>query len=398
MDKLRLEAKDLAVEAKSLKIKKQFSSQKMNLFGLLSLPQHSVFKNSMESPLEAKLFEKIVKKSESPHHFKSHYKRYIKARNKVKEYEKPLLDSLFSKRDSSNEVPRNHVNIISRETALVKGKAKNKMKSLRKSVLSIHGKEIIPKVDTPVKKKGYNEIIRHKYEDSGHTMPQNSPHVAPRKIPIPLHLEDDLSDSDISLSNNNLRLGKVARPPVRLKKIERSQQEEAAEKKLNIVMTPEVKINELEKQFSINSRKNKKKQNKLALKYALRKPTISPHKKRALMEYWKNKSLNLTKERLEKATKYRETIYKNSVLFLKNKFQVEEALGGNDQELYRKSLYGLFQIGKNFQAKYKATGAEQRRVSLDKSYLNSCKRFSSQRNTIDERYIKYSSQESKISK
>lgn len=76
------------------------------------------------------------------------------------------------------------------------------------------------------------------------------------------------------------------------------------------------------------------------------------------MEYWKNKSLNLTKERLEKATKYRETIYKNSVLFMKNKFQVEEALGGNDHELYRKSLYGLFQIGKNFQAKYKATGPE----------------------------------------
>ena len=91
-------------------------------------------------------------------------------------------------------------------------------------------------------------------------------------------------------------------------------------------MTPEITY----KNFKNTLKPPSIKINNLHLKKSLRRPTISPKRMNITSEYWMNKSLNKTKERLEKARKFREGIFINSHLFLKNKHQVEEALGGND--------------------------------------------------------------------
>ena len=55
-----------------------------------------------------------------------------------------------------------------------------------------------------------------------------------------------------------------------------------------------------------------------------------------------------TKEKLE--------IARNSAAFFyHNLNNLEEALGGNESDIYRKSLYGLFQIDKNFRPKYESS-------------------------------------------
>lgn len=64
-------------------------------------------------------------------------------------------------------------------------------------------------------------------------------------------------------------------------------------------------------------------------------------------DYWKNKSLLKTREKLE--------IARNSAAFFnRNKNFMEERVG-SEAEMYRKSLYGLFQINKQFNPKYKSS-------------------------------------------
>ena len=95
---------------------------------------------------------------------------------------------------------------------------------------------------------------------------------------------------------------------------------------MNLAMTPEI----THKNFKNTLKPSSIKINNLHLKKGLRRSTISPKRMNITSEYWMNKSLNKTKERLEKARKFREGIFIDSHLFLKNKHQVEEALGGND--------------------------------------------------------------------
>jgi len=110
------------------------------------------------------------------------------------------------------------------------------------------------------------------------------------------------------------------------------------------LLTPEKQI----KKMSMNSKKVPK-TTKSAIKNRLtqriRNSTINPEKMKATSDYWKAKSEHKTKEKLE--------IARNSAAFFyKNKHNVEEALGGNEAQIYRQTMYGLFQIDKNFKSKH----------------------------------------------
>lgn len=255
----------------------------------------------------------------------------------------------------------------------------------------MRGTEILPNDSKPESKEN-TRLLYNKYMDISHGIsPDFSPEPTIQK-PIPLSLGKFIRDINTESSDSSQSgyedqpLEKVSKPPFRLKKINQPLPPENI--KPNLVMTPDLTLENLQNpllhpknpqnpkiaknlqnfhsslkplksQKPLKTRRLTKK--KLKLKTTLRHPTISPKKARAVCEYWKQRSINKPKEDQEKLKKYEQGIYKNSVLFLKNKMQVEEALGGNDQQLYRKSLYGLFQLGKKFQGKYSQSGSKRAR-------------------------------------
>jgi hypothetical protein len=163
------------------------------------------------------------------------------------------------------------------------------------------------------------------------------PHPFRKPIEIgqkPLRSSVDLEDSSFSFHSSRQEVEPVQKHPAFIvKKNTEVRIKPIWEKFRNKMLTPE----------------------KLAesrLKARVRNSTIDQKKMRemgiwclTLENYWKGKSQQKFKERLE--------IARNSAAFFyKNKNEIEEKLGGNETQLYRRTLYGLFQIDRNFKPKY----------------------------------------------
>ena len=76
-------------------------------------------------------------------------------------------------------------------------------------------------------------------------------------------------------------------------------------------------------------------------------PRIDPHTK-MMHDSWRHKSMIKNREKQELAIS-------SAAFFYHNSNQLEEALGGKESEIYRRSLYGLFQMDKNFRPKYSSS-------------------------------------------
>ncbi|CAI2370280.1 unnamed protein product [Moneuplotes crassus] len=171
----------------------------------------------MRGTAESKLFEKMLQESNSPEHLRSHYKRYMNAQKRVKEFEKPLFDNIFAQEKKPTQSHMNCVNIVNNEIDFHKKFTKSKINGMRKSVLSIRGTEIMPKADRAMRKSGYNEIVRPRNMGLGtHDQSRAIPEIQ-TKTPIPLMCDNEKSDSEISGYKPDNKFEKIAKPPVRLK-------------------------------------------------------------------------------------------------------------------------------------------------------------------------------------
>ena len=118
-----------------------------------------------------------------------------------------------------------------------------------------------------------------------------------------------------------------------------------------MILTPKATSSNFDKEINHHSGRIRKAKERYNLKDKLRRP-FNDSKHHTSIEFWRKRSMSKPNQKMETEKKHREDVLINSALFLRNKNHLEEALGGDENKLYRKSIYGLFQLGKDFQAKY----------------------------------------------
>ena len=87
------------------------------------------------------------------------------------------------------------------------------------------------------------------------------------------------------------------------------------------------------------------------------------HKKRlktkrlklSTLKRWERLKNTGSKNSLVKTQDKLEIARNSAAFFYHNMHNLEEALGGNESDIYRRSLYGLFQIDKSFRPKYESS-------------------------------------------
>mmetsp|Transcript_25422 Transcript_25422/g.22578 ORF Transcript_25422/g.22578 Transcript_25422/m.22578 type:complete len:245 (-) Transcript_25422:214-948(-) len=212
---------------------------------------------------------------------------------------------------------------------------KHKTLSSRKSILSIRGREISPNKNNVFQIDYDNkDYFQSRYFDLANKPLHNEEPEKP--VPVKAKLEEDLSINSSEFSNSPIKIMDDIKPPFRIKKKERNT-ESRMKVKHNLVLTPEMKNkNTFDKEINKQSSRIREIKEKFRFKKSFRKLDNSINKIKTSTHFWRKRSLNKEKQKIATERKVRENVLLNSALFLRNKNSMEEALGGNENQLYKK--------------------------------------------------------------